>query len=68
MPKYRVYLSEGRQIDIDADEHTAVMGEKNQLSRVDFFDSNGKPVASFSALALHGYTRTENLACQKDKA
>lgn len=68
MPKYRVYLSEGRQIDIIADDHRSVMGEKNQLSRVDFFDSNGHIVASFSAVALHGYTRTDNLTSQKDKS
>lgn len=67
MPKYRIYLSEGRQIDIDAEQHMAYANDKSPLSRVDFLDGNGKVVASFSAAALHGYTKIENLSNQKNR-
>jgi len=67
MPKYRVYLSEGRQVDIDAHDHQAVCPNdaRHQLSRLDLLDDRGNVVASFSASALHGYTRTDHLASQK---
>jgi hypothetical protein len=68
MPKYRVYLSEGRQIDLDAESHQSICPSdaKHQMSRVDFLDNRGHVVASFSASALQGFTKTENLAAQKD--
>lgn len=63
MPKYRIYLSEGRSIDIDAEKHNAIAdaSTKNQLARVDFYDSNNKVVASFSASALQGYAKIDNV-------
>lgn len=67
MPKYRIYLSEGRQIDIDAHEHRAFSTDKTALGRVDFFDDRGAVVASFAAAALHGYTRIDNLASQRER-
>lgn len=67
MAKYRIYLSEGRQIDLDAHSHQAFIAEKAVLTRVDFFNEAGHTVASFTAAALHGYSRTDSLAAQKDK-
>lgn len=68
MPKYRVYLSEGRQIDIDADRHKTFSADKSVLARIDFYDVNGNEVASFTASALHGYTKIENLENQTTAA
>lgn len=67
MPQYRIYLSEGRQIDLEASNHRAFFSEKSALARVDFLDDNSVVIASFTAAALHGFTRTDKLACQKDK-
>ena len=58
MPKYRVYLGEGIKVDIDAHEHS----DKNE--KLEFYDSNGKVVASFSRPSLKGYVKIENLVSE----
>lgn len=67
MPAYRIYLSDGRQIDIDAHGHRMLMGDKSLLQRVDFFNKEGTTVASFTTPALQGFTETGSLVRQEDK-
>ena len=67
MPAYRIYLSDGRQIDIEAHAHRMHMGEKSALQRVDFFDKEGATVACFTTPALQGFTETANLVRQEGK-
>jgi len=67
MAKYRIYLSEGRQIDLDADTFKDLKSSSTgKLIRIDFFSNEGKTVASFSAEALQGFTEISHLVTQKN--
>ena len=65
MPKYRIYLTDGRQLDVDAADHFTHVDEKKALARVEFKNTEGRTVASFTAPALMGFIEIERLISQK---
>jgi hypothetical protein len=64
MPKYRIYLTEGRQIDIDAHSHQPV-GPSGNNYRIDFLDSNQKVIAAFMTESIQGFVDLEKLIDQR---